>query len=154
MDKDAQNLWQSNWCQVNLAIAWQRIHKVAYRGEMTGSSCTDRGKLGTNRHILTDKKGISLSAVMSSASVHDVKSVTDVVDNAVDEDVFHMLKQRREEKENCNTFVLIKHMIQARRTSNSKTRICTQSTIQEKKKRNVKLSIVWYIISGKSKLIQ
>ena len=50
---------------------------------MTGSNPTDRSKLGTKRHILTDAEGIPLSAVMSSASTHDVKLVTGVVDNAV-----------------------------------------------------------------------
>ena len=50
---------------------------------MTGSNPTDRGKLGTKRHILTDKNGIPLSAVISSASTHDINLVTDVVDNAV-----------------------------------------------------------------------
>ncbi len=37
---------------------------------------TDRSKLGTKRHILTDKKGIPLSAVITSASTHDIKAVT------------------------------------------------------------------------------
>ena len=50
---------------------------------MTGSNPTDRSKLGTKRHILTDKKGIPLSAVISSASTHDINLVTDVVDNTV-----------------------------------------------------------------------
>ena len=50
---------------------------------MTGSNPTDRSKLGTKRHILTDKAGIPLSVVISSASTHDVKLVLDVVDNAV-----------------------------------------------------------------------
>jgi transposase len=50
---------------------------------MTGHNPTDRSKIGTKRHILTDKKGIPLSAVISSASTHDIKLVTDVVDNAV-----------------------------------------------------------------------
>ena len=50
---------------------------------MTGSSPTDRGKLGTKRHILTDKNGIPLSVVMSSASTHDIKLVTDVMDNMI-----------------------------------------------------------------------
>src|SRR3982751_3377519 len=50
---------------------------------MTGSNSTDRSKLGTKRHILTDKKGIPLSAVISSASTHDINLVTDVVDNTV-----------------------------------------------------------------------
>jgi transposase len=51
---------------------------------MTGSNpTTDRSKLGTKRHILTDKNGIPLSVVISSASTHDVKLVTDMIDNAV-----------------------------------------------------------------------
>ena len=50
---------------------------------MTGNNPTDRSKIGTKRHILTDKKGIPLSAVISSASTHDIKLVTDVVDNVV-----------------------------------------------------------------------
>src|SRR3954462_13392817 len=59
------------------------IYKVAFRGAMTGNNPTDRSKLGTKRHILTDKKGIPLSAVISSAKTHDIKLVTDVVDNVV-----------------------------------------------------------------------
>ncbi len=52
---------------------------------MTGNNPTaDRSKIGAKRHILTDKKGIPLSAVISSsASTRDIKLVTDVVDNAV-----------------------------------------------------------------------
>ncbi len=48
-----------------------------------GNNPTDRSKLGTKRHILTDNEGIPLSAVISSANTHDIKLVTDVVDNAV-----------------------------------------------------------------------
>jgi len=50
---------------------------------MTGNSPTDRSKLSTKRHILTDKKGIALSAVITSAAKHDIKAVTDVIDNSV-----------------------------------------------------------------------
>ena len=50
---------------------------------MTGNNPTDRSKLGTKRHILTDKNGIPLSAFITSASTHDIKAVTEVVDNAV-----------------------------------------------------------------------
>ena len=51
---------------------------------MTGHNPTDRSKLGIKRHILTDKNGIPISAVISSsASTHDIKQVTDVVDNIV-----------------------------------------------------------------------
>ena len=48
-----------------------------------GNNPVDRSKLGTKRHILTDKKGIPLSAVISSASTHDIKLVTDVIDNSI-----------------------------------------------------------------------
>ena len=50
---------------------------------MTGHNPTDRSKLGTIRHILTDKKGIPISVVISSANTHDIKRVTNVVDNVV-----------------------------------------------------------------------
>ena len=48
-----------------------------------GNNPTDRSKRGTKRHILTDKKGIPLSVVISSANTHDIKLVTNVVDNRV-----------------------------------------------------------------------
>ena len=43
---------------------------------------------GHKKAILTDKKGIPLSVVISSASTHDIKLVTNVVDSIV-------IKQRR-----------------------------------------------------------
>jgi|tagenome__1003787_1003787.scaffolds.fasta_scaffold20640278_1 hypothetical protein len=50
-----------------------------------GNNPTDRSKLGqTKRRILTDKKGIPLSTIITSAaSIHNIKVVTDVLDNAV-----------------------------------------------------------------------
>ena len=50
---------------------------------MTGHNPVDRSKLGTKRHIPTDKNGIPISVVISSVTTHDIKLVTDVVDNAV-----------------------------------------------------------------------
>ena len=50
---------------------------------MTGNNPTDRSKLGTKRHILTDKNGIPLSIIITPASTHDIKAVTDVIDDAV-----------------------------------------------------------------------
>jgi transposase len=50
---------------------------------MTGNNPTDRSKLGAKRHILTDKNGIPLSAVITSASTHGIKAVTDVMDNMI-----------------------------------------------------------------------
>ena len=50
---------------------------------MVSNNPIDRSKLGTKRHILTDKNGIPLSAIISSANTHDIKAVTDVIDNVV-----------------------------------------------------------------------
>ena len=66
-----------------MAITRQHIHKVSLRGAMTGTNPTDRiSKLGTKRR-LTDKKGIPISAVITSAITPDVKAVTCVIDNVV-----------------------------------------------------------------------
>ena len=66
---------------------WQSLDSISIKsplgGAMTGNSPVDRSKLGTKRHVLTDKKGIPLSAVISSANTHDIKAVTDVIDSAV-----------------------------------------------------------------------
>jgi transposase len=50
---------------------------------MTGHNPTDRSKLGSKRHILTDKDGIPLSTVITSANTHDVTVATNTIDNIV-----------------------------------------------------------------------
>ena len=50
---------------------------------MTGNNPTDRSKLGTKRHILTDKDGIPLSTFITSANTHDVIVATNTIDNIV-----------------------------------------------------------------------
>ena len=50
---------------------------------MTGHNPTDRSKLGTKRHILTDKDGIPLSTFITSANTHDVTVAIDTVDSMV-----------------------------------------------------------------------
>ena len=50
---------------------------------MTGNNPVDRSKLGTKRHILTDQNGIPISIDITSANKHDIKAVTDVIDNAI-----------------------------------------------------------------------
>jgi transposase len=50
---------------------------------MTGHNPTDRSKLGSKRHILTDKDGIPLSTFITSANTHDVTVAIDTVDNIV-----------------------------------------------------------------------
>ena len=50
---------------------------------MTGNNPTDGSKLGSKRHILTDKDGIPLSTIITSANTHDVTVAIDTVDSIV-----------------------------------------------------------------------
>jgi Transposase DDE domain len=52
---------------------------------MTGNNpTTDRSKLGSKRHILTDKDGIPLSTIITSANTHnDVTVAIDTIDSIV-----------------------------------------------------------------------
>lgn len=47
------------------------IVKAPKRGDLTGPNPTDRAKQGTKRHVLTDARGVPLSATLSGANVHD-----------------------------------------------------------------------------------
>ena len=78
-----------------------------------GSNPTaDRSKQGkAKRHILTDKNGIPLSVVISSASTHDVKLVTDVIDYAVIKRHISPSRTKNVRKRKQHIYVLIKHII-------------------------------------------
>jgi putative transposase len=56
---------------MGLDLARQRQHKSAKRGDLTGPNPTDRAKLGTKRHVLTDGQGIPLGVTLTGANVHD-----------------------------------------------------------------------------------
>ena len=47
---------------------------------MVGPNPTDRGKIGTKRHVLTDHSGIPLSVTITGANMHDMKAVTNTLD--------------------------------------------------------------------------
>ena len=50
---------------------------------MTGHNPTDRSKLGSKRHILTDKNGIPLSTFITSANTHDATVAIETVDSII-----------------------------------------------------------------------
>jgi hypothetical protein len=50
---------------------------------MTGNNPTDRSKLRSKRHILTDKDGIPLSTVITSTNTHDVTVAIETFDSMV-----------------------------------------------------------------------
>ncbi len=67
---------------------------------MTGHNPTANGsKLGSKRHILTDKDGIPLSTVITSANTHDVTTVaTNTIDNIVIKRSSSITKYRNKKK--------------------------------------------------------
>src|SRR4051812_27937147 len=95
-----------------MAINRFYIYKVTFRGDMTGSNPTDRSKLGqAKRHILTDKKGIPLSAIISSANTHDIKLVKEVVNDAVISRPPSKYKNRKRRIRYNSIYALIKDII-------------------------------------------
>lgn len=49
-------------------------------GEATGKDPTNRGKLGTKRHIVVDRAGLPLAVTISGSNVHDSKKLEETVD--------------------------------------------------------------------------
>jgi putative transposase len=68
---------------VAVAVARLEYRQISSRGAKTGPNPTDRAKLGSKRHILTDKRGTPLSAVITSANTHDMKAALETLDATV-----------------------------------------------------------------------
>src|SRR5262249_7592254 len=49
-------------------------------GEATGMDPTNRGKLGTKRHLVVDRQGVPLAVTISGANVHDSRMLEETVD--------------------------------------------------------------------------
>ncbi|MCW2721416.1 MAG: transposase [Pseudonocardia sp.] len=87
------------------AGVWQRLHRVVLdrlaqqglldwsraavdsvsvrakrRGEATGPSPTDRGKAGSKYHVLCDRNGLSLHALVTGANTHDSRMLAELLD--------------------------------------------------------------------------
>ena len=61
----------------------RRDRQGAEGGDLTGPNPTDRAKSGTKRHLLTDGRGVPLSAVLGAANVHDKWSLAQTLDAVV-----------------------------------------------------------------------
>ena len=97
---------------------WQSLDSISIKsplgGAMTGNNPTDRSKIGTKRHILTDKNGIPLSVVISPANTHDIKPVTNVIDNSIIKRTFVSNKPKegiRHDYGSISIYVLIEHIV-------------------------------------------
>src|SRR6266446_9698486 len=56
---------------MGLGFFGQRLGEGAKGGDHTGPNPTDRGKLGTKRHVLTDRRGVPIGVALTGANVHD-----------------------------------------------------------------------------------
>ncbi len=61
-------------------VTRQRQCAGARGGEQTGKDPTNRGKLGTKRHVVVDRNGVPLAVTISGANVHDSKLLEETVD--------------------------------------------------------------------------
>ena len=50
-------------------------------GKNTGKNPTDRGKLGTKRSVLTDRRGVPLGVAVSGANTHDIQLLKATLDS-------------------------------------------------------------------------
>lgn len=56
-----------------------RQHEGRKRGPLTGPNPTDRGKLGSKIHLITDRNGLPLSLGISGANTHDSQGLQPLV---------------------------------------------------------------------------
>ena len=68
MDQASPEIRRCQGNQVEVAVVGLELCQGTFRGDSTGPNPTDRGKLGTKRHILTDQRGTPLSAVITGAN--------------------------------------------------------------------------------------
>lgn len=73
--------------QIGIDWKWQAMDcamtKAPLGGEATGPSPVDRGKSGTKRSVLTDRRGAPLSVVVTAANTHDKKVALSTIDSII-----------------------------------------------------------------------
>ena len=57
--------------RMGLGLPRQRFGEGAKRGDLTGPNPTDRAKLGSKRHVLTDGRGVPIAVTLTAANTHD-----------------------------------------------------------------------------------
>ena len=56
------------------------FHPAKRGGRKTGKNPTDKGKKGTKRHLVSDRRGIPLCVMISAANVHDSMVFEELLD--------------------------------------------------------------------------
>ena len=71
---------RSRWHRLVAHHRGQHIGARRFWGQQTGPSPTDRRKLGSKHHILTDAQGLPLSFTLTGANRHDVTQLLPLVE--------------------------------------------------------------------------
>ena len=58
----------------------QFVHRGQKGGAATGPNPTDRGRPGTKRHLITDRRGTPLAFLLTGANVHDSVPLEELLD--------------------------------------------------------------------------
>ena len=56
------------------------FHPRQKGGPKTGANPTDKGKKGTKRHLISDRRGIPLAVMLTAANVHDSMAFEELID--------------------------------------------------------------------------
>jgi hypothetical protein len=56
------------------------FHPCQKGGPKTGANPTDKGKKGTKRHLISDRRGVPLAVMTSAANVHDSMVFEELID--------------------------------------------------------------------------
>lgn len=84
-----EQLWATGLLEFEVSVGldwtWQALDgcmtKAPLGGEATGPNPTDRGKLGTKRHLLTEGHGLPVGVVVTGANRNDMTQVEAVLDS-------------------------------------------------------------------------
>ena len=75
--------WAKRMRSTGHGLRWtRRVWQLTKGGEAVGKNPTDRGKPGSKRHLVSDRRGIPLAVVLTAANVHEFleKAFEELVD--------------------------------------------------------------------------
>ena len=72
--------WGGRTDRLGACITRFGFHPGQKGGAKTGANPTDKGKKGTKRHLISDRRGIPLAVVLTAANVHDSMVFEELID--------------------------------------------------------------------------
>jgi transposase len=73
-------VWARLSASTGRGLRWTRRLCQPPGGEKTGPNSTDRGKQGSKRHLVVERRGVPLAVIHTAANVHDSKALEEAVD--------------------------------------------------------------------------